>query len=314
MSTGPARRILVIKLGGFSQFVLAFGAFSAIRRHHANAHITLLTTPPFAEIARKSGWFDAVWDDGDPPWARFGRVVKLIRRLRRSGLDRVYDMDSSPRTARYRFWMRDLWGNKADWSRSSPGFLSFIRGSENVPEHYVEQLVNQLAAAGINELPTPDLSWLSTGYGGRYGLQDGFVLIAPGQVEGDGPNVWPAERFVELARRVAIEGRRPVVIGTQPEARSNQMIAAASPEAMDLTGRTTLFDVAALATRAGVAVGNSSGIMHLIAAVGCPSVVLTSPAADPGRYGPRGRYVVMVCKENLADLPVTEVAAALRLG
>ena len=314
MSTGPVRRILVIKLGGFAEFVLAFGAFSAIRRHHANAHITLMTTPPFAEMARKSGWFDAVWDDGEPQWARFGKVAKLIRRLRKNKLDRVYDLDNSLRTARYRFWMRDLWGNKAEWSRSSPGAASFVRGPQNVPEHFVERLVNQLAEAGIDELPTPDLSWLSQGYGGRYGLQDGFVLIAPGHIEEADTGFWPAERFVELARRVAIEGRRPVVIGTQADARSNQMIAAASPDAMDLTDRTTLFDVAALATRADIAVGNNSGIMQLIAAVGCPSVVLTSPASDPDRYGPRGRYVIMVRKENLAELQVTEVAAALRLG
>lgn len=313
MNAKPVRRILVIKLGGFSEFVLAFGAFSAIRRHHANAHITLLTTAPFAEMARKSGWFDAVWDDGEPQWARLGKVAKLIRRLRRSAADRVYDLDNSPRTARYRFWMRDFWGNKAEWSSSRPGVLGFVRGTENVPQHYVERLVNQLAASGIDELPTPDLSWLSTAYGGRYGLQDGFVLIAPGHIEEGSPDSWPAERFAELARRVAVEGHRPVVIGTKAEARNNQVIAAASAEAMDLTDRTTLFDVAALATRAGVAVGNSSGIMHLIAAVGCPSVVLASPASNPDRYAPRGRYVVMVRKENLAEMPVTEVAAALRL-
>jgi ADP-heptose:LPS heptosyltransferase len=314
MSALPVRRVLVIKLGDFVEFVLAFGAFSAIRRHHTNAYITLLTTPPFAELARKSGWFDEVWDDGEPPRARFGKVVKLIWRLRRARLDRVYDLDNSARTARYHFWMRDFWGNKAEWSRSSPGFLNLIRGSEKVREHYVEQMVSQLAEAGIDELPTPDLSWLTKDFGGRYGLQDGFVLFAPGRIEDGDAGCWPVARFAELARRVAIEGRRPVVIGIRPEEGNNQLIAAASPDAMDLTARTTLFDVAALARRASVAVGNHNGIMHLIAAVGCPSVVLTSPAADAGRYGPRGHYVVMVRKENLAELPVTEVAAALRLG
>ena len=48
MSALPVRRVLVVKLGDFVEFVLAFGAFSAIRRHHTNAYITLLTTPPFA--------------------------------------------------------------------------------------------------------------------------------------------------------------------------------------------------------------------------------------------------------------------------
>jgi ADP-heptose:LPS heptosyltransferase len=314
MAALPAHRILVLKLGDLAEFILAFGAFNAIRRHHTDAYITLLTTPPLADLARKSGWFDEVWDDGAPPWARIGKVAGLIRRLRRARVTRVYDLDNTARTARYRFWMRDFWGSKAEWSRSTPGFLNLVRGPDRVREHYVEQTVGQLTEAGIDEPPAPDLSWLTKDFGGRYGLQDGFALIVPGHLEDGDARCWPASRFAELTRRVAIEGRRPVVIGTGPEERQNQMIAAASPDAMDLTAKTSLFDVAALAQRASVAVGNLSGIMHLIAAVGCPSVVLTSPASNPGRYAPRGRYVVMVRRENLADLPVTEVAAALRLG
>jgi len=209
--------------------------------------------------------------------------------------------------------MKDLWGNKADWSYSSRGFLPFLRASQNIREHYVEQLVHQLADAGITDMPTPDLSWLTTGYGGRYGLQDGYVLIAPGGTfarEGKG---WPVERFSELARRLAIEGRRPVIIGEQADAATNQVIAAASPEAMDLSGKTSLFDVAVLATHASAALGNDSGIVHLLAAIGCPTAIMFSTASDPDRNAPRGRYVVMLRHENLADLPVSEVAAALRL-
>ena len=190
--------------------------------------------------------------------------------------------------------MRDFWGNKADWSYSSRGFLPFLRASQNIPEHYVEQLVHQLADAGITDMPAPDLSWLTAGYGGRYGLQDGYVLIAPGGAfarEGKG---WPVERFSELARRLAIEGRRPVIIGEPADAAVNQVIAAASPEAMDLTGKTSLFDVAVLATRASASLGNDSGIVHFLAAVGCPTAVMFSATSDPDRNAPRGRYVVML--------------------
>jgi len=313
MKTNPVRRVLVVKLGDFRDFVLAFSAFNAIRRHHANAHVILLTTKPFAELARKSGWFDEVWDDGAPAWSRIGKVARLIRRLRRAPLDMVYDLDNSHRTRRYRLWMHDFWGNKAVWSNSSRGFLPFLRASQNIPEHYVEQLVHQLRDAGITDMPLPDLSWLTTGYGGRYGLLDGYVLIAPGGTfarEGKG---WPVERFAELARRLAIEGRRPVIIGLQEDTAMNRKIAAASPEALDLTGKTSLFDVASLATRAGAAVGNDSGIVHFLAAVGCPTAILYSRDSDPDRDAPRGHYVVKLREENLGDLPVSEVAAALRL-
>ena len=313
MSRQPVRRVLVVKLGGFSDFVLAFGAFNAIRRHHADAHVILMTTRRFGELARKSGWFDEVWDDGAPAWGRIEKVAKLIHRLRRTPLDRVYDLDNSSRTARYRFWMRDFWGNKAEWSRSSAGLLPFLRASKEVPEHYVEQLVHQLSDAGITDMPSPDLSWLTEGYGGRYGLQDGYVLIAPGGRLARGGAGWPVEKFSELTRRLAIEGRRPVIIGEPADAAANAIIAAASPEAKDLTGKTSLFDVAVLATHASAALGNDSGVLRLLASVGCPTAVMFSARSDPDRDAPRGRYVVMLRHENLADLPVSEVAAALRL-
>jgi len=313
MTREPVRRVLVIKLGGFGDFVLAFGAFNAIRRHHADAHIILLTTKPYFELAQKSGWFDEVWKDGAPAWGRFGKVARLIGRMRRTSLDRVYDLDNTQRTGRYRFWMRDFWGNKTEWSYSSRGFLPFLRASKNIPEHYVEQLVHQLTDSGITDMPTPDLSWLTAGYGGRYGLQDGFVLIAPGGSFARQGRGWPIEKFSELARRLAIEGRRPVIIGQAVDAANNQVIAAASPEAMDLTGKTSLFDVAVLATHASAALGNDSGIVRLLAAAGCPTAVMLSGASDPDRNAPRGRYVVMLREEKLADLQVSEVAAALRL-
>lgn len=306
MSDRPHRRILVIRLDALADIVLAFGAFDAIRRHHADAHITLLTTKPYAELARKSGWFDEVWDDGKPRWNQTKKLFGLLRRLRRGRFDRVYDLQNSGRTARYRTLMSTAWGSQADWSRAQT--------TRDGKEHRVEAYASQLAAAGIEDLPFPDLSWLSAGYGGRFGLTDGYVLMVPGCAVRHGDGVWPVERYAELARRVAIEGRQPVLIGTHEDIERNRTIAAATPETLNLTDKAGLFDLAALAAHARAAVGHNTGPMHLIAALGCPSVVLFPDSAAPGPTAPRGRFVVVVREDNLAALPVTEVAAALRLG
>ena len=52
-SAGP---ILVIRLGALGDFVLSMGPFAAIRAHHPDARIILLTTAPYAELARASGY------------------------------------------------------------------------------------------------------------------------------------------------------------------------------------------------------------------------------------------------------------------
>ncbi len=303
MSKGANSRVLVIKLGALGDFILSFAAFSAIRRYHPQARITLLTVPEFAELAKKSRWFDEIWTEGNPQWWRLGDLQRLVRRLRQTGFGRVYDLEGTSRTARYRSLVTLFRRNAAEWIDA--------RGS--AAQHVIERQLEQLDQAGVGNVPPPDLTWLTSGFPGRFGLKDGFVLMAPGGPEDESGSRWPTKRYGELARRVAIEGRRPVLIGNKAEARSNQLIAAATPEAMDLTGKLSLFDVAALATRASVAVGDDTGSMHLIAASGCPSVVLFSRASDPARTAPRGRYVVIVREQNLADLPLSEVAAAMRL-
>ncbi len=62
------KKILVIRLGALGDFVLSFGPFAAIRAQHPEAHITLLTTAPFARLGRLSPWFDAVVIDPRAPW------------------------------------------------------------------------------------------------------------------------------------------------------------------------------------------------------------------------------------------------------
>jgi len=63
-----------------------------------------------------------------------------------------------------------------------------------------------------------------------------------------------------------------------------------------------------------VAVGNDTGPMHLAAAMGCPCVTLFSYDSDPSRTqprGPGGERMTFLREDNLADLSVDEVTAAL---
>jgi hypothetical protein len=51
--------------------------------------------------------------------------------------------------------------------------------------------------------------------------------------------------------------------------------------------------------------------MHLIAAAGCPSVVLFSAESDPRLCAPKGAEVVVLRRENLQGLGVDEVLRLL---
>ena len=53
--------ILIIKHGALGDFILSFGPFKAIRNHHLNDRIFLLTTNKFKEFAEESNCFDEIF-------------------------------------------------------------------------------------------------------------------------------------------------------------------------------------------------------------------------------------------------------------
>jgi ADP-heptose:LPS heptosyltransferase len=119
------------------------------------------------------------------------------------------------------------------------------------------------------------------------------------------------EKYAALAQTLAGQGIEPVLIGGGEEAPLARAIAAACPKARNLTGETSLADIAVLAQGAAGAVGNDTGPMHMIAAAGCPSVVLFSADSDPALTAPRGSAVTVLRRDRLDALPVDEVAAFL---
>jgi len=296
-------RILVIKLAALGDFVQAFGPFAAIRAHHPGAEITLLTTPPYAELARLSPWFDAVWTDGRPAWSDPAGLVRLFRRLRGAGFARVYDLQTSKRSSRY----RRMVGAAAEWSGIARGASHPHANPRRDLMHTVERQREQLEMAGIRAFPAPDLGWLDGDVAGL-GLPPRFALLVPGASPARPGKRWPAGHFAELA--AALD--RPVaVVGGKAEAPLAAEIRAAAPSGIALPGRTGFALLGAVARRADFAIGNDTGPTHLIAATGCPTLALFGPESDPALCAPRGRAVAVLQRDGLARLTVAEASAAL---
>ena len=307
MTTGE--RILVIKLGALGDIVQATGPFAAIRAHHPDAHISLLTTAPYAPLLETSGWFDAVTVDRRPGWLELGGWCALRRQLRAGGFSRVYDLQTSNRSAIY---YRLLLPARPDWSGIAIGCSLPHTNPKRDEMHTIDRQAEQLAMAGIDSAPTPSLDWIEADTA-RFGLDEPYALLVAGGSERRPEKRWPVGRFTDLARRLAARGVTPVLIGTRAEADVNATIASFCDEARDLTGETDFAEIVSLARGAAVAVGNDTGPMHLIAVAGAPSVVLFSQFSDPALCAPRGADVQVVRRSLLSELTVDEVEAAMRL-
>lgn len=134
--------------------------------------------------------------------------------------------------------------------------------------------------------------------------------------------VWPAARFAQLARILTapdgvLPGARIVVLGgpgDQERALAAPLLAAL-PEATDLVGALTLTEATALCARAALFIGNDSGLMHIAAASGAPTLGLFGPT-PASEYAPVGPRVMTVLargrpgKAPMGALPVTKVLDA----
>jgi ADP-heptose:LPS heptosyltransferase len=295
--------ILVIRLGALGDFVQSFGPFAAIRAHHPGARITLLTTPPYAELARRSPWFDEIWADGRPSWKQPGRLLDLARRLRGARFDRVYDLQTSSRSSRYRW----LVGRHVQWSGIARGASHPHANPLRDAMHTVERQREQLEMAGIRAFPDPALDWLDADVA-RFGLPPRFGLLIPGASPLRPLKRWPARHFAELA---AGAGLPVAVLGGKAEAAIAAKILGAVPRALDLTGRTSFAELAAIARRAEWAVGNDTGPTHLAATAGCPTLALFGEDSDPALCAPRGPAVQVLRHMPLAALGPQAVRTAL---
>jgi ADP-heptose:LPS heptosyltransferase len=186
------------------------------------------------------------------------------------------------------------------------------------PGHKLSQLA---AVLGVDPPPLP-VAWFGPEDAARAaallpgGLPGGPPLVALGPTANWRPKVWPAERFIALFQTLAagpLPGAVPVVIAGPGEAERAMAapLLAALPDAIDLVGRLSLPEVAACLARVSLFVGNDSGLMHLAAAAGAPTLGLFGPTpAD--EYAPSGRHsaVVIAMGQAMTDLPVDRAFAA----
>jgi ADP-heptose:LPS heptosyltransferase len=313
-ASASGERILVIKLGALGDFALAMGPFAAIRHHHANARITLLTIPSLVELAKACGYFDEIWTDSRPRLWNARGWLGLARRLNEGNFDRVYDLQTSDRSSFYYRLMSPPFGKKRpEWSGIARGASHFHTNPKRDFMHTIERQKEQLALAGITDVPLPDLSWVRSDVS-QFRLRPPYVLLVPGSSPHRPDKRWPDVRFTQLAVELLEHGFQPVLIGSEAERHVIDSIHDRVPDARDLCGRTSYFDIIGLARGAAGAVGNDTGPMHLIAAAGCRTVVLFSGASDPSLCAPRGPSpdrVTVLRRPSLADLPVADVLAAV---
>ena len=232
------------------------------------------------------------------PGVRRAIVVDIPRR--RLGLSRQLELANLIRPANYgqalvmsRKWKAAL----APWLAGIPvrtGFAGEFRfgllNDIRFGERQLPRMIDQMGALALpksaplpGEWPLPELKipaqelerWLAQR--GLTKASQPIVALSPGAV-GAG-KAWPIGHYSELARFLAKDGASIWVLGGPDETwLASQIAAAGGNHVRDLTGIDLRNAILALSA-ADISVTNDSGLMHVSAAIGTPTVAIFGPTS-----------------------------------
>lgn len=184
--------------------------------------------------------------------------------------------------------------------------------------------VAQLAAVLKLDPPPSPVVWTAPQDHARAAalLPSGRPVVALAPTANWAPKIWPADRFAALFHALAagpLAGAVPAILaGPGPQERELAApLLSLLPDAVDLAGQLSIPEAAACLARVALFAGNDSGLMHVAAAAGTPTLGLFGPT-DAGAYAPTGRCAAAVVSPTgrMQDLDVAQAldAAASLLG
>jgi len=302
-------RILILRGGAIGDFIVTMPVLQTLKRTWPDCHIALVGYPHVARLALQCGLADEIRSLDEVGMARFfswqpefdGEQTAFV-----SSFDLVISFLHDPGDIVRRNLLKA--GARLVIYRSP-----LVKAGHAV-DHMLQALkdlpvkVESPAAPAIS-LPPPRLRR------GRdllqeFGIGQPALALHPGS--GSPEKNWPLENYLELCERLGRGAARCFFLLGEADQEIHRRLLHEDRAPPAVSGLPLTDTAAVLAASAGY-VGNDSGITHLAAALGVPTVAIFGPS-DASRWGPRGRCVRILQSPDrrLRSVSVGEVASALR--
>ncbi len=323
------QKILVIKLAGIGDFILALPAFHLLSQY-GKKHLTLLCTDRTRGLAERSGYFQEVVSLKDPffSWRTFFQNLKTIFELRRHGYELGVNFHTigSLKGALLMALLFSLLGipRRAGWDSRGRGFFYTDKIAE--PKGKMHEREKHLALAstltgvfGLSvplELPvTPEDRFQADQFLQGKSLSPPLVGLQP--AGNKRPFLWPLSHFAGLSRYLhQTYGATLFVSGNKSERRFGESLQAQLDfPIMNICGEFPLETLPAFFERLHLFISNDTGLAHLAGEVGTPLVVLFGPKSEE-RFAPfhrKNRSLVIHRNDirSISEISVQEVIEAL---
>lgn len=284
---GSLARIGVLRTAAIGDTLLLSGILRDLRGAFPGTDIVLVTGTENAEAG-------ALAAHGSARHVRISvrDVVRAVATLRREQFDLLFDTGAWPRIdavltamsgARYRI------GFRTEGQYRHYGYDRFVDHSGAV--HEMENYRALVRSIGITASEPPRIA-ADALPACPLGIGTPFVVFHP-WASGYRYRLreWPADRWVALANGLRSRARLILVSGGQERMAESDVLArdltSAGCDAESIAGRFSLSELAAVCVRSVGVVSTNTGVMHLAALLGIPTVGLHGPT-DVRRWGPLG--------------------------
>ena len=294
------RRVLVIKLRHHGDVLLTSPVFQVLKNHGPHLEIDALVYHDTRDMLTLHPAVSRV-HTVDRTWRTLGAVAQLraewglCSTLRSRRYDLIVHLTEAPRGA----WLARALGPRYAVARKHPGRGRLWAGSFThlypypmaTPRHTVELHLDALRRIGVYPNKLERRLVLVPGHEAEAAVgqllaehrlaHHGYVHIHP--TSRWLFKCWPEEKVGALITRLQAQGER-VVVTAAPDEREIQMVtrilAPLATRPVDLAGRLSLKQLAALTANAKLFVGVDSAPMHIAAAMQTPVVALFGPSGD----------------------------------
>jgi len=299
--TPEIQSILVIHQGALGDFILALPALETLRRAFVHAQMVIMGYPRILELVERRFYAKEIFSIDQKGMATFF-VREGFLDFTLSQFFKTFDLIV--------VFGKDEEGPVIEnLKRVCEGRIlpihSFPRWDEGV--HLTDHLLKQFVQLGIPvsdpnprlHLKESDREWAKDFWRSRGvipGERSKVIILHPGS--GSRKKVWPLERFLTLAQtlRDHLGSKILIVLGPAEGPEVQKAFEKLEPTAPFLAKGLTLLQLASIIEGGWFFVGNDSGVSHLAAAVGLPTIVIFGPT-DPRVWSPRGEKTFVVHRE-----------------
>ncbi|NWG16538.1 MAG: WecB/TagA/CpsF family glycosyltransferase [Chloroflexi bacterium] len=293
-------RVLVVQLADIGDLILSTPALAALRQARPDAHITLLAGAHAAPVVRGLPLVDDIFTLDRQAFNSSTALLKPANLRRLFGLGRfdtvVYFHHFTLRLGTFKFALIALAARakrRIGLDNDRAWFLTdTLLDAGFGARHQAQYWLDLVGLLGADSTPRPAVvaadplsPQLSTLFNSAL-----VVAIHPGSGGYSRARRWDAAGFAAVADALHDEYGAEIVLVGGPDDDTASVKAAMRNEPLDLSGQTTLPQLAALLAKCRLFIGADSGVMHLAAAVGVPVVAVFGPsnAAAWGPWPPDG--------------------------